>query len=283
MATPVTHTQIHRVEDNNFFQANDLLATEEPLEINLIYGPEDRRQEQPLAVTMRTPGNDEELALGFLFTEGIISGKKDVIQIKHCETVSDEAARGNVLKIHLHPNLPFDATANQRHFYTNSSCGVCGKTSIESVYQVACYRLDPSMPQLDAALVHTLPGILRDRQALFEHTGGIHAAGIFDTSGELILLREDVGRHNALDKLIGAALYADLIPLSEYIIQVSGRGSFELVQKALMAGTPIMAAVGAPSSLAAQLAQDAGMTLLGFVRNNRFNLYTGPQRVQIAK
>lgn len=279
MASKVAHIEIVRVQGNQHQKVKDLLAVEEPLEIRLIFGPEDNRTEKSLSVTMRTPGNDEELALGFLLSEGIINERKDVVQIRHCETVKDEAERGNVLKVHLSPSLAFEMKALDRHFYTSSSCGVCGKASMESVFQSTCYPLPPDTPKISAELIHAMPDKLREAQAVFEHTGGLHAAGLFDAEGKLLFMREDVGRHNALDKLIGAALHENMLPLSGHLIQVSGRTSFELVQKTLMAGAPVLSAVGAPSSLAAKLASDSGMTLLGFVRNSRFNVYCGEDRL----
>lgn len=279
MASSVATSSIIKVNGATKYQTDDLLAVEEPLEIRLIYGPEDHRAEQNLAITMRTPGHDEELVLGFLISEGIISSMSDVLSIRYCETVKHEEERGNVMKVQLNPQLEFDLRSLERHFYTSSSCGVCGKTSIEAVHQSSCFNLSINTPQFEPESVHAMPDALREAQAVFDHTGGLHAAGLFDKKGELIMMREDVGRHNALDKLIGAALAKGLLPLTELMIQVSGRASFELVQKALMAGAPVLSAVGAPSSLAVSLAHDSGMTLLGFVRNGRFNIYCGAERM----
>jgi len=230
----------------------------------------DDRKEFRLSVTMRTPGHDEELALGFLFTEGLIEGPEQVLRVAYCEDVKPEE-RGNVVRAELAPDVTVDPALWQRNFYTTSSCGVCGKSSIEAVH-VRCRRpMDPSAP-LDPWLITALPERMRAAQTVFKHTGGIHAAALFDAQGQLLLLREDVGRHNAVDKVIGAARRAGL-PLSNGRLLVSGRAGFELVQKCIVAGIPVMAAVGAPSSLAVQLARESGLQLFGFVRDGRCNRY----------
>lgn len=261
----------------------DLLAVEEPLEIRIGYGPEHQRQEKSLSVSMRTPGHDLELALGFLLGEGIITSAQDVLSIRHCQQVKKEEEIGNVVRAELVYELPIDLEKLQRHFYTTSSCGVCGKSSIEAVHLSACHYLPPDRPVINMELIHQLPGKLRKAQSVFEYTGGLHAAALFDQEGELILMREDVGRHNALDKLIGASLQMGLLPLHNHLLQLSGRSSFELVQKAMVAGIPLVSAVGAPSNLAVKLAESAGMTLLGFVREQRYNIYSGMQRINISK
>lgn len=255
----------------------DLLAIEEPLEIRIGFGPPGERQQKNLSVTMRTPGHDFELAMGFLFTEGIIQHIDQIESVKYCEDVGKQEEKGNVVRVELKPEVSIDFERIQRHFYTSSSCGVCGKSSIESV-RVACQQLGDGFC-IFASLIHELPDKLRKNQTVFEYTGGLHAVGLFNQTGELILLREDVGRHNALDKAIGAMVLKKQVPLSDYVLLVSGRASFELVQKAAVAGIPVLVAVGAPSSLAVQLANDVGMTLLGFVRDNRFNIYAGENRV----
>lgn len=255
----------------------DLLATEEPLEIRIGFGPLGDRQQKSLSVTMRTPGHDFELAIGFLFTEGIIQHLDQIESVKYCEDVGKQEEKGNVVRVELKPEVTIDFEKLQRHFYTSSSCGVCGKSSIESV-KVACQQLLDGFT-ISASLIHQLPDKLRKAQTVFEFTGGLHAVGLFNKTGELILLREDVGRHNALDKAIGAMVLKKQVPLSEYALLVSGRASFELVQKVAVAGIPVLAAVGAPSSLAVALAKESGMTLLGFVRHERFNIYCGDQRI----
>ncbi len=233
--------------------AQDLLAVEEPLEI--------RVNGRPLSITMRTPGNDGELAAGFLFTEGIVAKRGDVLAVECGE---------NRVSLTLADGVD---TGVARNFYTTSSCGVCGKASIESLHAAGCSMLSPVAVGRD--VIHGLPAKLRATQAAFDHTGGLHGVGLFDAAGNLQMVREDVGRHNAVDKLIGAAFLGDRLPLAGQILMLSGRASFELVQKAAMAGIPVVAAVGAPSSLAVQTAMRFGMTLLGFVRDGRFNVYCG--------
>lgn len=273
----VKQTNIKKVSGSSAESKPDLLAIEEPLEIRIGYGELDDRQQKNLSVTMRTPGHDFELAVGFLFTEGIIQHIDQVESVKYCEDVGKQEEKGNVVRVELKPEVSIDLEKLQRHFYTSSSCGVCGKSSIESV-KVACLSLASGF-SISASLIHQLPDTLRKAQTVFEYTGGLHAVGLFTKTGELILLREDVGRHNALDKAIGAMVLKKQVPLYDYALLVSGRASFELVQKAAVAGIPVLAAVGAPSSLAVALAKDLRMTLLGFVRNERFNIYCGDQRI----
>lgn len=268
-----TKSVIHKVEAGQIISATDQLATEEPLEIQIRYGALQRRQRKSIAVTMRTPGNDAELATGFLFTEGIITHSSQVINI---QVSNDES---NHVIIDLHPDTPLNINQLNRHFYTTSSCGVCGKNSIEAIKTNITFELAATPLHLDSKLFHTLPDTLRQAQTAFTQTGGIHAAGLFDIEGNLVLIREDVGRHNALDKVIGKAFQQGLLPLNQHIILLSGRASFELVQKSLMAGISIMAAVGSPSSLAVQLAEEYDMTLIGFLRNERFNVYSGMHRL----
>jgi FdhD protein len=272
MRTPVAPIAITRMENGTPVAADDLLVAEEPLEIRLGYGPGHDRKETRLSVTMRTPGNDEELALGFLFTEGIITDAAQVVRVAYCEQVKPEE-RGNVVRAELHPNVDLDTAKWQRNFYTTSSCGVCGKSSIDAVRTQCTVPMGGSI-KLDHALITSLPERMRNAQTVFKHTGGIHAAALFDAKGELLLLREDVGRHNAVDKVIGAAL-TGRISTTNCILLVSGRAGFELVQKCIMAGIPVMAAVGAPSSLSVQLARESGLLLIGFLRDQRFNIYAG--------
>ncbi|HEX8326342.1 MAG TPA: formate dehydrogenase accessory sulfurtransferase FdhD [Hymenobacter sp.] len=253
--------------------ASDQLAAEEPLEIRVGYEMDGQRQHRTLSVTMRTPGHDEELAAGFLLTEGLIRGKADVLGIIPCPDVQKAEEAGNVTRAELAAHVQVDFSAMERHFYTSSSCGVCGKTSIDAVRTASCPVLPTDGPYLSYNVVHQLPERLRAAQAGFEQTGGQHASALFTPEGELLLLREDVGRHNALDKVVGAALLADWLPLHQHVLLVSGRASFELVQKAAAAGIGVLAAVGAPSSLAVQAANSFGMTVLGFVRNGRYNVY----------
>ncbi len=237
----------------------DLLAVEEPLEIRL--------GARSLSVTMRTPGHDAELAAGFLFAEGVVESARQIQEI----TTSGP----NVVVVNLSSEAPIRRVAPSRGFITTSACGLCGKGSLRALEANRCPALPPRAFKLEPDILHRLPRRLREEQDVFDSTGGLHAAALFDARGNLESLREDVGRHNAVDKLIGRALLDSRTPLSDSILVVSGRASYELVQKALVAGIPVMAAVGAPSSLAVATAERCGMTLAGFLRDGRFNLYTG--------
>jgi FdhD protein len=252
----------------------DVLAVEEPLEIALEGEVAGRPLRKTISVTMRTPGDDAELAAGFLFTEGIIRDRSQIEHVGQC------GGAGNVVRVRVAPSADLDLARLERHFYTTSSCGVCGKTSIDALRTTSRYPLPAGSPVLSARLIHRLPDALRAAQAVFDRTGGLHASALFDADGRLRCLREDVGRHNALDKVIGAELLAGRLPAYGRILVVSGRASFELVQKAVMAGIPILVAVGAPSSLAVELAVRAGMTLAGFVRDGRFNVYSASGRIR---
>jgi FdhD protein len=283
MPAPVTTTQVIRHDAGAVTKADDILVTEEPLEIRLGHGPLNDRKEFRLSVTMRTPGNDEELALGFLFTEGLVTDPTEVLRVEYCANVKPEE-RGNVVRAELRPDVELDPARWQRNFYTTSSCGVCGKSSIEAVH-AQCLRTITPWGKVDPAIITALPDRMREAQTVFKHTGGIHAAALFDREGKLLLLREDIGRHNAVDKLIGAVLLAHTgskpgagLPLATGQLLVSGRAGFELVQKCVVAGIPLMAAVGAPSSVAVQLARDSGLTLIGFLRGDRFNVYASADR-----
>jgi len=266
--------RILKIEDASSFEADDQLAVEEPLEIRLNYGTLVSRQQKSISVTMRTPGHDDDLARGFLLSEGIINHFNENTNI-HLHRASSE----HIITVELHPDIVPDMQKLQRNFYTSSSCGVCGKTSIEAVHQ-ACKLLPvKDTIKIAAPTFLTLTDKLRQAQAIFKHTGGLHACALFDLDGNLLLVREDVGRHNAFDKLIGCAMLQLPLPLTNYIVLLSGRASFELIQKAMMAGVKVIAAVGAPSSLAVALADDSDITLIGFLKNNRFNIYTGTQRI----
>ena len=257
-------------------ESDDCLAKEAPLEISIIYGNENNRQQKNISVTMCTPGNDIELATGFLFTEGII---KNQLGISGTNDLSD--TNDAIVIVELQPGISFDPKKIERHFYTSSSCGVCGKTSIDAVKNVFDHKPTTDNIKINSSVIIGLPELLRQQQDIFEHTGGLHASALFDCNGKLLLAREDVGRHNALDKLVGACLAAGELPLDRHILLLSGRASFELIQKAAMAGIKIICAVGAPSSLAVEMANDIDITLIGFLRDKRFNIYSGKQRVNL--
>ncbi len=275
----VKQVNITRVQFNSFKESPDVLAVEEPLEIRLAYNSNGELEEKNISVTMRTPGHDLELVMGFLFTEGIINSETDVDNIHHCETVEKEEEQGNVVKVTLRKDLDFDIINLERHFYTSSSCGVCGKSSIESVSQ-KCEIMPEGNLSISFDTITNLAKQLENNQTVFNHTGGIHATGLFNKQGELEMMREDVGRHNAMDKIAGASLLKNQVPLSEKIMLVSGRTSFELVQKAIMLGVPILCAVGAPSSLAYELAKENNLTLIGFLKKDKFNVYCGGFRIK---
>ena len=271
---------VERIEGPVSCRKQDVLAIEEPLQIRLNYEWKGKRREKDVALTMRTPGHDTELAAGFLFSEGILQSADQILRIGHSHRVSGRNAKRNSVTIDLRPGIDCDWQRLERNFYISSSCGVCGKVSIEAVQSRICFPLPPETPLIDLSAIPGLPETLRHAQSVFDQTGGLHAAALFDTSGGLLSLREDVGRHNAVDKLIGAEFLRARLPLRKSLILVSGRASFELVQKALMAGIPIMIAVGAPSSLAVEMALRFRMTLVGFLRGERFNVYSGAVRIR---
>lgn len=275
----------HQVITTDGGEVTDLLAVEEPLEIRL--GLPDKTH-RAISITMRTPGDDGELAAGFLFTEGILSSPEQITQIRHCglkirtaRGVIDRASalNSNTIHVDLTDGVELDLKRLERHFYTSSSCGVCGKSSIEAL-RTGVKSLPENGLSINGEVVHSLPARLRETQSVFDETGGLHASALFTADGGLEIVREDVGRHNAVDKVIGRKFLDGELPLSDRILLVSGRASFELVQKALMAGIPVLAAVGAPSSLAVELANAYGMTLIGFVRDGRFNVYCRGERIR---
>lgn len=266
---------IKKVINNQLVDAEDLLAVEEPLGIELLYFADNKRSTKTISVTMRTPDNDEELAAGFLFTEGIINNNNQV------ESVEVLPLRENIVVVTLNENVIPTLQKAERNFYTTSSCGVCGKSSIDAIRTVSVYNNEQDDICVKATVFYGLQDQLIKQQLIFQSTGGLHAAALFNMEGNLIRVREDVGRHNALDKLVGTALLNNELPLNKSILLLSGRASFELLQKAIMAGIKIVAAVGAPSSLAVQLAKEGGITLIGFLRNERFNIYCGEQRVHL--
>ncbi len=268
-----SETEIYKFPESQ--KTTDVLAIEEPLEIRLGFHENGKFTHKAISITMRTPDHDFELAAGFLFTEGILQNASQIVDIKHCGKIGEGFT--NTVRVDLLSGVKIDFKRLERNFYTTSSCGVCGKSSIEALH-TGVKNVSSSL-KIKADLIHQLPEILRQSQTVFDATGGLHASALFDSDGNLDIVREDVGRHNALDKVIGAKFLEDKMPLSDSVLLVSGRASFELVQKALMAGIPILAAVGSPSSLAVELAKEFGMTLIGFVRDNRFNIYSNEKRI----
>ena len=256
--------------------ATDLIAIEEPLEIQLGYERHDLRVNKTVAITMRTPGHDRELAAGFLFTEGILHHASDI------ENISADHTRPHTITVNLRSGVTVDLRSLERNNYTTSSCGVCGKTSLDAVRAASHFPLPGPVALFDVSRIHRLPDALRKTQHGFDQTGALHAAALFSADGRLLEIHEDVGRHNAVDKVIGAQFLAGKIPLADRLLFVSSRASFELVQKTLMAGCPALAAVGAPTSLAIELARETGATLLGFVRDRRFNVYAGAPRLRLT-
>jgi FdhD protein len=262
-------TQVTEWQDGQVRRAQDCLVAEEPLEI--------RVGETPLSVTMRTPGHDLELTAGFLFTEGLIERREQIVSLEYGKAKSQQAS-GNTVQVQL-TGTSLEPERTRRNFFMTSSCGICGKASIEAVKAHGIRRPNPAF-FLDPVVLCTFPGTLKAAQSIFDRTGGLHAAGLFDTQGKLVVLREDVGRHNAVDKVVGWALLAGRLPLADYALMVSGRGGFEIIQKAVLAGVPLLASVSAPSSLAVRLAREVGLTLVGFLRGRRFLVYSGDERLQ---
>ena len=258
---------------------SDRLAVEEPLEVRVVVESGGKRERYPFAVTMRTPGDDFALAAGFLFAEGLLAGRESIWKLDYCVDPPADS-EGNVVEVYLTPGSgeDFDPERYRRNTLATSSCGVCGKATLEQL------RFNASPPvgeyRIPSATLRSLPRELHEEQPVFHHTGGLHAAGLFDSAGKLLLLREDVGRHNALDKVVGTRLLSGELPASNTLIVVSGRASYELVQKVVMAGIPTIAAVGAPSSLAVATAEEFGVTLIGFLKEDRFNVYAGEHRVE---
>ena len=267
----VTSLPVRKIRSGQLIETTDPVAVELPLQIRLQYGPADARIEQDVSVTMRTPGQDIELALGYLFTEGILPDAATILQ-----TRSDP----DTVLICLHEAVFPDLSKMQRSSYTNSSCGVCGKLSLDALRRPLLLATSSTTPLIGSDLLFQLPQRLRESQDLFDSTGGLHAAALFDRSGRLIVIREDIGRHNALDKLIGYSFLHNGLPAADSILLLSGRACFELIEKAAMAGIPMVAAVGPPSSLAIATAREAGITLVGFLRDERCNIYSGDHRIR---
>ncbi len=273
--SPIENIIIQKIIDGKVFNIEDKIAVEEPLEIQLTYSSTTGKMIKKIAVTMRTPGNDEELAAGFLFTEGVISKGSEILEIK--QPSSDES----IIMVTLHEGIIPHLTNTARNFYSTSSCGICGKASIDAIKTTSQFINVNTSVTISSAIVYNLPYQLKQHQKVFEDTGGIHACALFSLDGKFFAIREDVGRHNALDKLIGASFRTHELPLSNKILFLSGRASFELVQKAAMAGIKIIVAVGAASSLAVELADEMNITLIGFLRNDRFNVYTRGERINL--
>ncbi len=274
----LTRARVERVQGGRSTRADDSLAVEEPLEIRVVVPHDVGDHLESLAVTMRTPGQDFELAAGFLYTEGILRRAEDIDRIEYSKDCPSEDAL-NIVEVRLRGGASLDTSKSARNFYMTSSCGVCGKASLDAIRTRGVPAIPPNRPRLSRSAIQLVPERLRETQAVFEETGGLHAAGLFDTSGALHGSREDVGRHNAVDKLIGREVLEDRLPLSERGLVVSGRASFEILQKAAVAGIPFVVAVGAPSSLAVSTAEEFGMTLVGFARRDSFNVYSGGQRI----
>lgn len=275
----VSVAKVNRVDGKKTEKKDDLLAVEEPLQIRLQYVQNAKWDEQSLTVTMRTPGTDYELTIGFLFVENVIQKRHDISHIRHCHNV-DKNKQNNVIIVKLASHVSFDFGQLNRNFITNSSCGVCGKSAIDSIMWNEEILPVKKSQRITIETILQLNQIMEKQQTIFRYTGGLHATALFNFEGDCLFLREDVGRHNALDKVIGAALVSELIPLDNFLIFLSGRVSFELVQKAVRAGIPIIVAVGAPSSLAVNLANAKGCTLIGFLRGEHFNVYTHHERIK---
>ena len=270
---------ISTVADGRRADRRDEVAVEEPLEIRVAFSTPDGRATRSLSITMRTPDDDEELAAGFLLSESIIRRRDDIVAIEACGPPAPDSGNHNVIRVELHRDLEVDLGRLQRHFYTTSSCGVCGKASLDALHAIGAEPLTGNATAFRHDVLAQVPHRLRAAQATFDKTGGLHAAAAFTAAGELIVTREDVGRHNAVDKVIGALLLEGRLPAHDLGLMVSGRASFELLQKALVAGMPLLAAVSAPSSLAVQLAREFDITLVGFLRGDNFNIYAGEQRI----
>ena len=273
--------RVGRMRGGWFTTRGDSVAVEEPMEVRLEVPGDGGTREHPVSVTMRTPGDDFELAAGFLFTEGVVTDPRALADVRYCRDVDPQEY--NVVTASLRDPGAFDAASLTRNFYVTSSCGVCGKASLESVEVMGCQAVPDGTLVIHESEVRALPGRLRSAQQVFDRTGGIHAAGLFDAAGEITLVREDVGRHNAVDKVVGALVLSGGLPGSEAGLVVSGRSSFEILQKAAMAGFPMVVAVGAPSSLAVTFARRFNMTLVGFAKRDGYNVYSGGERIDGVK
>jgi FdhD protein len=277
--TPTERIRVTEVLSDRTVEREDEAAAEEPLEVRVVPAGDPESSPYRIAVTMRTPGADFELAVGFLVSEGLLRRPADVTRVAYC-TVPGEPQQYNIVNVGLAAGVPFDAERFRRNVFTSSSCGVCGKAAIEQVTATIPHRPTGQF-RVPVDTLRSLPGRIAPTQRVFGRTGGLHAAALFRPDGELLLLREDVGRHNAVDKLVGNRFLANGLPESRAVLLVTGRAGFELVQKAAVAGIPFLAAIGAPSTLAITLAQEQGMTLVGFLREGRFNIYSGAERIAL--
>lgn len=279
MNTSSLAVTVDKVSSRSAISASDWVAVEEPLEIRLGYSTPSGHTASSVSITMRTPGNDAELALGFLYTESIIHSPDDVTSVEHCGPAAPDTGNHNIVRVDLAPHVAVDLGRLQRHFYTTSSCGVCGKSSLDALRITGAEPLKPSPALFRKDTLISMPDALRSHQETFEQTGGLHAAAAFNSQGEILVVHEDVGRHNAVDKVIGTLLRQNSLPANELGLIVSARASFELMQKTLIAGFPLLAAVSAPSSLAVQLAQEFNVSLVGFLRGESYNVYSAGDRI----
>jgi len=270
---------VRKIDGNSANSVDDHIAIEEPLEIRLGYSTPEGRTASSISITMRTPGFDAELAVGFLYSESIVQNSGDVMKVEHIGPAAPDTGYHNIVRVDLASNVEVDLGRLQRHFYTTSSCGVCGKSSLDALRITGAEPLADGPARFSKDTLIAMPDALHARQPTFDRTGGLHAAAAFDSQGEIIVVHEDVGRHNAVDKVVGTLLARDLLPASELGLMVSGRASFELMQKTLVAGFPLLAAVSAPSSLAVQLATEFNVSLVGFLRGDTFNIYSGEERI----
>ncbi len=270
---------IKKIDGNSAKSVADHVAVEEPLEVRLGYSTPVGRTASSVSITMRTPGSDSELAVGFLFSESIIENHRDIERIEHCGPAAPDTGTQNIVRVDLASHVEVDLGRLQRHFYTTSSCGVCGKSSLDALHVTGAEAPGLKKGQFSKDILLNMPDVLRGHQDTFDRTGGLHAAAAFNSQGEIVVVHEDVGRHNAVDKVVGSLLTQDLLPAGDFGLMVSGRASFELMQKALIAGFPLLAAVSAPSSLAVQLANEFNVSLVGFLRGETFNIYSGEERI----
>ncbi len=270
---------VDKISSNSAKSVDDQVAVEEPLEIRLGYSTDEGHTARSISITMRTPGNDAELALGFLYSESIIQSANDVANVEHCGPPAPDTGHNNIVRVDLAAHVAVDLGRLQRHFYTTSSCGVCGKSSLDALRVIGAKSLAGNEVRFEKDILIAMPDALRNRQRTFDATGGLHAAAAFDSQGEIVVVHEDVGRHNAVDKVVGELLTRECLPANDLGLMVSGRASFELMQKALVAGFPLLAAVSAPSSLAVQLANEFNVSLVGFLRGDTFNIYSAGDRI----